>query len=162
MALLVRYFPDDESRKSEVKTLSCWPHDYQSRKTRFGLFVVPLFFTNYLEGTVSAMFVYSLLKAVNDGTLPADYLKPARAGYAGIVHDLIRLGEQGDVNLTQCCQVAGLGQPDRRDGSFESYISEAIVENDLKGVGPFIRAGIELDRLGGKKETFSKVPPASR
>jgi len=110
---------------------------------------------NYLEGTASAMFVYAIAKAVNDGMLPRDYLKSAHAGYAGMVRDLIRIGAQGDVNLTQCCKVAGLGQPDRRDGSFDYYISEPVVENDLKGVGPFIQAGIELDRLGGNQETFS-------
>ncbi|MES2438780.1 MAG: glycoside hydrolase family 88 protein [Verrucomicrobiota bacterium] len=107
---------------------------------------------NYLEATASAMFSYSLLKAVNDGLLPRDYLKPAQAGYAGIIHHLIRLGGTGDVNLTKCCQVAGLGQPDKRDGTYAYYISEPIVENDLKGVGPFIRAGIEMDRSGAKSD----------
>jgi len=105
---------------------------------------------NYREATASAMFVYSLAKAVNDGLLPRDYLKPAIAGYAGIVRELIRVGPRGDVNLTQCCQVAGLGQPDKRDGSYDYYVSEPIVENDLKGVGPFIQAGIEFDQLGLK------------
>jgi unsaturated rhamnogalacturonyl hydrolase len=112
---------------------------------------------NYLEGTASAMFSYSLAKAVNDGELPKDYLKTALAGYAGIVGNLIRVGEKGDVNLTQCCQVAGLGQPEKRDGTFEYYISEPIVENDLKGVGPFIQAGIELDQMGNKENFSPKV-----
>ncbi|MES2921786.1 MAG: glycoside hydrolase family 88 protein [Verrucomicrobiota bacterium] len=110
---------------------------------------------NYLEGTATAMFVYSLAKAVNDGILPSDYLKTARAGYEGMVRDLIRVGAAGDVNLTQCCQVAGLGQPDKRDGTYDYYISEPIVENDLKGVGPFIQAGIEFDQMGVNKENFS-------
>lgn len=114
---------------------------------------------NYLEGTASAMFVYSLAKAVNDGLLPREYLKPAVAGYAGIVRELIRVGVAGDVNLTKCCQVAGLGQPDKRDGSYGYYISEPVVENDLKGVGPFIQAGIEFDRLGMRKESFSPKTP---
>jgi unsaturated rhamnogalacturonyl hydrolase len=102
---------------------------------------------NYLEATASCMFSYSLAKAVNEGWLPQEYLKAARKGYDGITRDLIRVGDQGDVNLIKCCEVAGLGQPDRRDGSYEYYISEPIVENDLKGVGPFIRAGIELGKM---------------
>ena len=106
------------------------------------------------------MFVYSLAKAVNDGTLPREFLKTARTGYAGIVRDLIRVGGAGDANLTQCCQVAGLGQPDKRDGTYEYYISEPIVENDLKGVGPFIQIGIEFEQLGLGKETFSPKTPA--
>ena len=34
-----------------------------------------------------------------------------------------------------------------RDGSFDYYVSEPVVSNDLKGVGPFILAGIELQQL---------------
>jgi unsaturated rhamnogalacturonyl hydrolase len=33
-----------------------------------------------------------------------------------------------------------------RDGTFEYYISEPIVNNELKGVGPFILAGIEVQK----------------
>jgi rhamnogalacturonyl hydrolase YesR len=35
----------------------------------------------------------------------------------------------------------------RRTGSFDYYISEPVVNNDLKGIGPFILAGIEVQRL---------------
>jgi unsaturated rhamnogalacturonyl hydrolase len=34
-----------------------------------------------------------------------------------------------------------------RDGSFDYYVGEPIVENDLKGVGPFILAGIEVQKI---------------
>lgn len=102
---------------------------------------------NYLEATASAMFVDSLARAVNDGLLPREYLKTAVKGYTGMIQNLIRVGGAGDVNLIQCCQVAGLGQPEKRDGSYDYYVSEPIVENDLKGIGPFIQAGIELDQL---------------
>jgi unsaturated rhamnogalacturonyl hydrolase len=34
-----------------------------------------------------------------------------------------------------------------RDGSFEYYVGEPVVNDDLKGVGPFILAGIEVDAL---------------
>ena len=107
---------------------------------------------NYLEGTASSMFVYSLAKAINQGALPADkYLFTLRKGYAGLVRDLIRVDADDSVSLTRCCEVAGLGgkgqkgQP--RDGSFAYYVSEPIIDNDHKGVGPFISAGVELDRL---------------
>ena len=35
----------------------------------------------------------------------------------------------------------------RRDGSFEYYMSEPIVEDDAKGVGPLLLAYTELRRL---------------
>ena len=48
------------------------------------------------------------------------------------------------------CLVAGLGPADnpRRDGSFDYYMSEPVVENDAKGVGPLLLAYTELRRLG--------------
>ncbi len=109
---------------------------------------------NYLEGTASSMYVYALAKAINRGWLPReDYLPVVTRGYAGIVRDLIRPDEDNDglISLTQCCEVAGLGFKNRdgipRDGSFNYYISEPIIHNDHKGVGPFIMAGIELTRM---------------
>ncbi|CCX69390.1 glycoside hydrolase [Prevotella sp. CAG:255] len=56
------------------------------------------------------------------------------------------------VSLTRCCEVSGLG-PDnakgrRRDGSFNYYMSEPIRDNDGKGVGPFIWASLEMERMG--------------
>ena len=45
--------------------------------------------------------------------------------------------------------VAGVGPDDnrRRDGSYEYYISEPIVENDAKGIGPLILAYTEVKKL---------------
>ncbi|ACB77543.1 glycoside hydrolase family 88 protein [Opitutus terrae] len=107
---------------------------------------------NYLEATASSMFVYSLAKAINRGYLPREkYLPAVLKGYEGIIRDLIRRDPDGKINLTRCCAVAGLGYTTStgrpRDGSFEYYISEPIIDNDLKGVGPFILAGLELDQL---------------
>ena len=34
-----------------------------------------------------------------------------------------------------------------RDGSFAYYVSEPIVENDMKGIGPLVLAGIEMQKL---------------
>ncbi len=106
---------------------------------------------NYLEATVSAMFVYTLAKGVNQGYLPHKYAAAAKKGYAGIVRNLIEDDGGGKWSLNQCCAVAGLGgSPSNgrmRDGSYDYYISEPIVKNDLKGIGPFILAGIEVEHL---------------
>ncbi len=66
-------------------------------------------------------------------------------GYSGIVDEMIKSDGEGKISLTQCCSVGGLGYG--RDGSFDYYVGEPIVENDLKGVGPFILAGIEMQKL---------------
>jgi rhamnogalacturonyl hydrolase YesR len=118
---------------------------------------------NYLEATASAMFVYALAKGVNHGYLARDYVPAIIKGYNGIITQLIKTA--GDkISLTQCCSVAGLGssQPGgkNRDGSFNYYVGEPIVENDLKGVGPFILAGIEVQQLVGSPAQPGTVEPA--
>jgi unsaturated rhamnogalacturonyl hydrolase len=106
---------------------------------------------NYLEATASAMFVYALAKGVNHGYLGRDYVPAIVKGYDGIVRNLIQADGDGKWSLTQCCQVAGLGgSPSNgkmRDGSFDYYVGEPVVKNDLKGIGPFILAGIEVQAL---------------
>jgi unsaturated rhamnogalacturonyl hydrolase len=100
---------------------------------------------NYLEATTSAMFVYSMAKAVNKGYLADDYLPAILKGYNGIIREFIKTDDSGRISLTRCCSVAGLGYG--RDGSYDYYLREPIVDNDLKGVGPFILAGIQLQEL---------------
>ena len=97
---------------------------------------------NYLEATGSSMFVYTLAKGVNRGYLGRDYVPAALKGYAGLTGKLVQVDQKGRVTLTQCCAGAGLGYG--RDGTYEYYLSEAVVDNDLKGVGPLILAGLEL------------------
>lgn len=100
---------------------------------------------NYLEATASSMFTYALLKAVRKGYISADYKPVAEKGWQGILSNLIKNNPDGTISLTNCCAVAGLGGTPYRDGSYEYYIHEKIRDNDPKGVGPFIMAGIEMN-----------------
>lgn len=100
---------------------------------------------NYTEATASAMFVYTMIKSVNNGYLPKSYKKAAQKGYDGIIKNLISVDENGVVNLNKCCAVAGLGGNPYRDGSYEYYVNEEIRSNDAKGTGPFILASIEFE-----------------
>jgi unsaturated rhamnogalacturonyl hydrolase len=101
---------------------------------------------NYLEASVSSMYVYAIAKAINRGYLPRDrYLPVVRRAYDGLIRNFIRHDGPERISLTGICSVAGLGYG--RDGSYEYYLSERVVANDLKGVGPFILAGIEVEQL---------------
>lgn len=108
---------------------------------------------NYLEASSSSMFVYALAKGVNHGYLPRTDIPAIRAGYQGIIRQFVTLNfDRKTINLTQCCKVATLDK--KRLGTFDYYTKgEKIVWNDLKGVGPFINAGVECSRLFGN-ETF--------
>ena len=112
---------------------------------------------NYLEATASSMFVYSMAKAVNQGYLSHDYVPAILKGYRGIITHLIKTDATGKVTLTRCCSVAGLGYG--RDGSYQYYLREPVVDNDLKGIGPFILGGIQLQQLLDLPMT---VPPAEK
>ncbi len=106
---------------------------------------------NYQEATASAMFVYALAKGVNRGYLPRRDIQAIEKGYAGIIQNLVQPDGDGQWSLTHCCAVAGLGFKNAagraRDGSFDYYVGEPVVKNDLKGVGPLILAGIEVQQL---------------
>lgn len=105
---------------------------------------------NYLESTGSVMFVYAQLKAVRLGYLPKEMREEALHRYEQFVDRFIRENADGTISMTDCCAVAGLGGKQRRSGTFEYYISEPVIENDCKGVGPFIWASLEYDRAKGR------------
>ncbi|RDB02905.1 glycoside hydrolase family 88 protein [Runella aurantiaca] len=100
---------------------------------------------NYFEASASCMFVYALAKGVRMGYLPQTYLPAAQKGYAGILKEFVEEGANGTINLNKTVSVGGLGGTPYRDGSYEYYLSEPIRKNDLKGVGPFIFASVEME-----------------
>jgi unsaturated rhamnogalacturonyl hydrolase len=98
---------------------------------------------NYLESSASCMFVYFLYKGLNNLYLNPQYIAVAGKGFDGIIKQFIKEEKDGACTITNCCAVSGLGGEKRyRDGSFEYYISEPVIENDPKSVAPFIYAAI--------------------
>lgn len=102
---------------------------------------------NYLEATCSAMFSYTFLKGIRMGYLDKDLLPYAKKVYEDVVKEFISTDGQGLISLEKCCSVGGLGGDGRRMGDFAYYLSEPVRPNDSKGVGPFIWASLEMERL---------------
>ena len=103
---------------------------------------------NYLETSGSSMIAYAMLKGARLGVLEQEYAAKGQKTFSGIVEKYLSFtGEE--LNLGGICLVAGLGPESnrRRDGSYEYYISEPVVENDAKGVAPFILCSTEMKRL---------------
>lgn len=109
---------------------------------------------NYEEATASIMFIYAQLKAVRKGYLPAEMAQEAISRYEKFVERFIRENEDGTLSMTDCCAVGGLGGKQMRDGSFEYYLSEPIIENDCKGVGPFVWASLEYEYAQGRLQAI--------
>ena len=93
---------------------------------------------NYVESSCSAMFIYSLFKAVRLGYIDKSYLDVALKGYKGFLDNFIEVDKNG---------LVGLGGKVYRSGDYDYYINETIRNNDPKAVGPFIMASLEYERL---------------
>ena len=106
---------------------------------------------NYLETSGSSMIAYAQLKGARLGVLDKCYATLGKETFDGICDKYLTISESGELNLGGICLVAGLGPENnpRRDGSYEYYISEPIVENDAKGVAPFILCYTEILRSRG-------------
>lgn len=103
---------------------------------------------NYLESSASSMFVYFLSKSINKGYIAKSYTAPTTKAFNGLIKTFIKNEADGTITITNCCSVAGLGGDKvYRDGSFEYYIGEPVIENDPKSVGPFILASIQFEKL---------------
>ena len=104
---------------------------------------------NYLETSGSSMIAYAMMKGARLGVLDKKYAEMGKKTFDGICQKYLSINEDGDLNLGGICLVAGLGPEDnkRRDGSYEYYVSEPIVENDAKGVAPFVLCYTEVKRM---------------
>lgn len=104
---------------------------------------------NYLETSGSAIFAYAILKGVRLGYLEESYRSCGVRAFEGICERYLHI-EEGNMSLGGICLVAGLGGKDKRSGTFEYYMSEPVVKDDAKGVGPFLLAYTEMRRIGWK------------
>jgi unsaturated rhamnogalacturonyl hydrolase len=112
---------------------------------------------NYIESSASSMFVYALAKGVRHGYLPESYLSVADKAYKGIIKEFIETDANGQVNLKGTVSVSGLGGNPYRDGSFAYYMSEKVIVNDAKGVGAFLQAAVEMERIANRNMGKSKT-----
>ena len=110
---------------------------------------------NYLETSGTCAIAYSLMKGARLGILPGEYFCSGKEIFDAVVKNKLVL-DNGAFVLKDICLVAGLGgMPGKgnykvRDGTFEYYVSEPKVNNDAKGVAPFLFSYAECIR-GGQK-----------
>src|SRR5690606_37502155 len=139
MALVdaIEYFPEDhpgmDSLSNILNRLVAAVVAYQDKKTGSWYDDVdrgdrP---ENYFEASGSGMLIYTIAKGVRLGHLPQKYFKNAEKGYKGMLKEFISPREGGGINLEGTVMVSGLGGTGKyRDGSFEYYMSEPVIQND--------------------------------
>jgi len=146
-------FPANNPKRAQLLTifnrLAAAIQKYQDPKTGlwYQLLDKPNEPGNYPEASASSMFVYMLAKGAREGYLPESYLAVAKKGYKGIVDKFIETSADGQLMLNGTVAVGGLGGNPYRDGSDKYYLSEKVVKNDPKGIGAFIMASVEIERL---------------
>ncbi len=101
---------------------------------------------NYLEASGTCMYVYAIAKGVRKGYLDKNWLSFATKGFEGLLNHLVTLDDNNQINLHGICASAGLGGHPYRDGSFDYYVNEPVVTNDLHGVGAFVLAAVEIEK----------------
>ena len=83
------------------------------------------------------------MKSVRLGFLEDSYFAYGEKAFNGIC-DTYLSEEDGQLQLGGICLVAGLGNKEMREGTFDYYMREPIVKNEAKGVAPLILAYIEI------------------
>ncbi len=147
----LEYFPKDHPRRAELIAIlqreAAAIEKYQDRKTGvwYDIIDLPTRKPNYIESSASAMFVLAIARGVREGWLPEKYMKVAVRGWAGIKKEFIKTNAQGNTDWEGTVSVSGLGGNPYRDGSFDYYMSEKLRTNDAKGLGPAIRAALEME-----------------
>ena len=105
---------------------------------------------NYLETSGSAMVLYTVLKGCRLGLLDGALKEGALEAMKNLTGMQLRKDDAGCWHLGGICKVAGLGPASNpaRDGSVAYYLSEPVVEDDAKGVGPYMMAVSEVLKAG--------------
>lgn len=95
---------------------------------------------NWVESSCSALFVYSIAKAIRMNILDKEYMPAAVRGFEGIINNSVTVCNDelllGDVCIgTNVC-------------SYKDYIERPVSVNDLHGSGAFLLMCAELGRVG--------------
>ncbi len=106
---------------------------------------------NYLESSGTAMFVFSIAKGIRMKYLPATFNAALQKAYNGMIKEFVKEDTNGQYHYMQAVAGAGLGGIPYRDGTYEYYVNEPRRDDDLKAIGPFIQACIEMELLKTKK-----------
>lgn len=91
---------------------------------------------SYLESSCTAMFVYSIAKAVNKGWIDPRYMSIAKNGWQGLNTKI-----QADGQVQDICIGTGISE------DIKFYYDRPVKLNDIHGLGAIMLAGIEMMKV---------------
>ena len=124
---------------------------YQDKESKlfYQLIALPEEEGNYLETSGSLMIAYAIMKGCRTGALLEEkYLEKGKEIYHAVLAEKLTAGEDGVFHLSGTCASAGLGPREERDGSRSYYLSEPVVDDDVKAVGVLMMAAAEAMKEG--------------
>lgn len=96
---------------------------------------------NWLESSCTSLFVYTIAAAVERGYVGKEYLQYAVKGYNGLVEHMVEMDDETWKHTGICIGTSA--------GTYDYYVGRPTSENDLHGVGAFIMACMELEKVKG-------------
>jgi len=154
------YIPENYPRRSEligiIQRLSAAIIQYQDKDSGVWWQITNKGFhkDNYLESSSTAMFVFALAKSIRKGYLAQNYLPAVTKAYNGMLATFLEKDTKGVLHYTKAVSGAGLGGVPYRDGTYNYYVSEPKRDDDLKAIGPFMQACLEMEMQKKKSTTF--------
>ena len=103
---------------------------------------------NYLETSGSAIMAYSMLKGVRLGFLPESFRAYGEKAFHGICDRYLKGKRRAFESWRNMFSSRAWWSAGARWNLRILYMSEPVVEDDAKGVGPFLLAYTEIRRLG--------------
>lgn len=115
---------------------------------------------NYPETSGTLLFSYAALKSYRLGICGEKAKTDGVRTLSAVTDYFIEIKDNELPVLKNICLVAGLGGASCRSGSAEYYLSEPVVENDAKGIAPFLMAYAELKRLSlNQRDRAAELSP---
>ncbi len=111
---------------------------------------------NYTESSASGMFAFAFLKGARLGLIDSIYVEKGKKAFEGLVSNKITFRPDGKIDINDICASAGLGpvSDPSRTGTINYYLAGydtgLVKSNEGKGVGTFILAATEYERLQAK------------
>ncbi len=94
---------------------------------------------NWIETSCSALFIYTIARAVKSGVLDESYKEFAIKGYRALVKRM-KFDENGLFIMPEICIGTGVGD-------YTHYVERPVIENDLHGVGSFVLCSLEMQDI---------------
>lgn len=160
-------------------TIEQVPSDYPSRKTLIDIYLrqskavlasqdpttrlwnvllnMPYIRTNYIETTGSLLLSYNLLRGIQDGLLPREYLQPVREALEIIRSSFLTPTKKGTFTITHCAPNIGMTLDRITTNQFSAYFVNKATINTPLAVSTLIKTFLLEDQLCGNSRTRKEI-----